>query len=77
MSVGLRRESEDPVGDLVHDRDPAVPGHRDHAVAEVPDEVAVEAVRDTAGPLPSAAFPADSATARTRVEPQPEVFGSA
>ena len=37
-----RLEPEDPVGDVVHHRDAAVGGDREHAVAQVPDQVAVE-----------------------------------
>ena len=44
MSVDSRLEPENPVGDVVHDRDPAVPRNREDAVPQVPDEVPVEAV---------------------------------
>ena len=45
MSVVLRRESQNPVGDVVHDGDAAVAGHREDPVPEIPDEIAVKAVR--------------------------------
>ena len=42
--VGLRGESEDAIGHLVHDRNPAVARHRNHAIAKIPDEIAVKTV---------------------------------
>ena len=41
-----RRQAENPIRDLVHDRDIAVARDREDAVPEIPDEVAVEAVGD-------------------------------
>ena len=45
-----RRQSQNAVGDVVHDGDRAVDGHGQHAVAEAPDQVAVEVLgRDARG----------------------------
>ena len=51
MSAVRGTDAEDPVGCLVHDRDPAVAGHRQDAVSETPDEVAIETLRVDAGGL--------------------------
>ena len=46
--AGARLQAEHAIGDLVHDRQLAVAGDGDHAVAQVPDQVLVEPVGDDA-----------------------------